>query len=170
MKRIASLFVIICATLSVWTGQAFAAESKFLQATKAVEPLHTDQIKVGTTLRYHVMVRSKVSQALAKANITDRIPAGTEYVPGSMKLDGVPLTDAVDQDAGRLEENQIIFVELGSLKPLQSHKLTFDVTITKKQKISNRAFVQHSGPQSAARIAYVTPTNVAVVEEDYIAK
>jgi hypothetical protein len=58
----------------------------------------------------------------------------------------------------------------GQAKLLQSHKLTFDVTITKKQKISNRAFVQHSDPQSAARIAYVTPTNMAVVEEDYIAK
>ncbi len=38
--------------------------------------------------------------ALADARVDDPLPAGTAYVPGSLRLDGAPLSDSADGDSG----------------------------------------------------------------------
>ena len=48
------------------------------------------------------------------AVVADPIPAGTRFVPGSLSLDGQPLTDAADNDGGRFDGAEIR-VSLGTI-------------------------------------------------------
>ena len=48
-------------------------------------------------------LEARFTDAVAGARIADPIPAGTVFVPGSLTLDGVPLSDAADGDAGRFD-------------------------------------------------------------------
>jgi len=61
------------------------------------------------------------------ARIDDPIPAGTRYVPGSLTLDDVMLTDAPDGDAGGLDGNMIA-VTLGDVAPAAGEAITRTVS------------------------------------------
>lgn len=63
------------------------------------------------------------------ARVEDPVPAGTRYVAGSMTLDGAPLSDAADTDAGRCDGG-LVAVGLGSA-PIAgiTHTVTFQVRL-----------------------------------------
>jgi len=48
-------------------------------------------------------LEARFTAAVTGARIADPIPAGTVFVPGSLTLDGAPLSDAADGDAGRFD-------------------------------------------------------------------
>lgn len=48
-------------------------------------------------------LEARFTDAVTGARIVDPIPEGTTFVPGSLTLDGAPLTDAGDGDAGRFD-------------------------------------------------------------------
>jgi uncharacterized repeat protein (TIGR01451 family) len=60
--------------------------------------------------------------------IDDPIPAGTDYVPGSMTLDDRALTDAVDGDLGTAD-TQGIHVALGNVSSAGTRTIQFSVKI-----------------------------------------
>jgi uncharacterized repeat protein (TIGR01451 family) len=60
------------------------------------------QASVGETLTYRIAATNTGNTDATSVIITDAIPADTTYVPGSLKLDGVALTDAADGDAGEV--------------------------------------------------------------------
>ena len=62
------------------------------------------------------------------ARIADPIPAGTRYVPGSLTLDGAPLSDAADADAGAVDVDGVA-VALGDVAAPAARTVTFQVTI-----------------------------------------
>jgi hypothetical protein len=68
-----------------------------------------------------------VGTALA-ARIVDPVPAGTVYVADSLVLDGVPLSDAADGDAGQAE-NATIAVALGDIAVARDRTVQFQVRI-----------------------------------------
>ena len=79
-----------------------------LSASKRVAP--SGSVDPGTTLTYTVAVCNAAGAGdAANVVITDDIPAGTTYVPGSMTVDGVPQTDAADGDEGSLVGAQVRF-------------------------------------------------------------
>ena len=61
--------------------------------------------------------------------ITDLIPDGTTYAPGTLALDGAGLSDAEDGDAGSGSDAAGIAVDLGNVTAGTSHAVTFDVVI-----------------------------------------
>jgi len=61
--------------------------------------------------------------------ITDVIPAGTTYAPGTLALDGSTLSDAADGDAGRASDADGINVSLGTVAGGTTRNVTFDVVI-----------------------------------------
>ena len=61
--------------------------------------------------------------------MTDAIPAGTTYVPGSLALDAGALTDAADADAGTASNTGGISVTLGNTAAGSTRRVTFDVTV-----------------------------------------
>jgi uncharacterized repeat protein (TIGR01451 family) len=64
----------------------------------------------------------------ADAVVTDPIPAGTAYVPGSLMLDDQPLSDGADGDAGGFD-GTAIRVALGDVLSAATHSIQFKVTI-----------------------------------------
>ncbi len=64
----------------------------------------------------------------ANAAVTDPIPAGTRYLPGSLMLDGTALSDAGDGDAGSFDGTGIR-VALGDVPAATTRSIQFKVTI-----------------------------------------
>ncbi|MGB3723426.1 MAG: hypothetical protein WA979_11495 [Pacificimonas sp.] len=60
----------------------------------------------GSTVTYTLTADYRGAD-LPDARVTDVIPAGTSFLPGSITLNGTSLSDAADSDAGRFDGTQI---------------------------------------------------------------
>jgi uncharacterized repeat protein (TIGR01451 family) len=82
----------------------------------------------GAMITYSLVATVNGTGSLGNVRITDPIPAGTTYAPGSLTLDGAPLSDADDADTGRFTGTGIA-VGLGTLASGVSRTVSFKVTI-----------------------------------------
>ncbi len=64
------------------------------------DPFGGTQPIPGATIAYQIVVTATGTGAALGAAFNDPIPADTTYVAGSLRLNGAPLTDAADADAG----------------------------------------------------------------------
>jgi uncharacterized repeat protein (TIGR01451 family) len=86
----------------------------------------------GAKITYTVKIDAVGSGTATSMLFTDLIPASTTYVPGSLKLNGTALTDAVDADAGNFDTNpnNHVHVTLGNLTQAGgTQTIDFAVTI-----------------------------------------
>jgi uncharacterized repeat protein (TIGR01451 family) len=86
----------------------------------------------GARINYSIAVSATGSGTAANAVFTDNIPANTTYVPGTLALDSVPLSDGADADAGDYSATAParVRVALGALSTASGTKtITFAVTI-----------------------------------------
>ncbi len=84
----------------------------------------------GAVIRYTITAQNDAASSAAGNNvvITDPIPTDTTYATGSLTLDGAPLTDAGDADAGSFN-GTAVRVDLGNVAPGGYHVVTFDVLV-----------------------------------------
>ena len=103
------------ATATAQTGLALRTIRPSLIKSQAVAATDgiTRAIK-GAIVTYRLDAR--FPRATAAVEIADPIPAGTAYVAGSLTLDGVRLSDAPGDDAGRFGDDAV-GVELGDVAP-----------------------------------------------------
>jgi uncharacterized repeat protein (TIGR01451 family) len=86
----------------------------------------------GATITYQVVVTASGSGTALGAGFIDAIPASTSYVAGSLRLNGAPLTDAADADAGAFTTapTASVGVSLGDLTSAAGPQtIVFSVTI-----------------------------------------
>jgi uncharacterized repeat protein (TIGR01451 family) len=86
----------------------------------------------GATLSYTVIVMPTGSGTARQVVVTDPIPENTTYIPGTLTLNSIPLTDESDGDAGDVGQTTpgVVTVNLGDLTiPIQEQIITFNVTI-----------------------------------------
>lgn len=83
----------------------------------------------GTVATFTIQASVSGSGSVDNLVITDAIPAGTTYVPGTLALDAGALTDAADADAGTASDAAGINVTLGTVAAATSRAVTFDVTL-----------------------------------------
>ena len=83
----------------------------------------------GTIASFTIAARVSGSGDAANLVITDAIPEGTTYVPGTLALDAAALTDTADADAGTASDVAGIAVTLGTVTAGATRTVTFDVTI-----------------------------------------
>jgi uncharacterized repeat protein (TIGR01451 family) len=86
----------------------------------------------GSTVTYTFVVGATGTGSAANSVFGNDIPAYTTYVPGTLRLDGVALSDAADADAGSFltTPNARVSVQLGTLTLASgSHTIRFAVTI-----------------------------------------
>jgi uncharacterized repeat protein (TIGR01451 family) len=71
----------------------------------------------GATLTYSVTVQVSNSGTAINSVFADPIPVNTTYVPASIQLNGLGLSDAVDPDAGEFDSSGVsrVIVRLGDL-------------------------------------------------------
>jgi len=65
----------------------------------------SERAGAGAIVTYTLTARLAGTEA--DPRVDDPIPAGTRYLPGSLTLDGAPLSDAADADAGTADEARI---------------------------------------------------------------
>jgi len=78
-------------------------------------------------------LEARFTDAVTGARIADPIPSGTVFVPGSLTLDGAPLSDGADGDAGRFDAGGTqglgITVALGQVAAASAHTVQFKAKI-----------------------------------------
>lgn len=79
---------------------ASLANITLTKSAKILDPFGTAKPVPGAVVTYSLAAKVTGSGALDGLHVTDAIPEGTTYVPGSLKLDAAALTDAADTDAG----------------------------------------------------------------------
>jgi len=93
--------------------------------------------EVGDTLLYTIQTRNNASDSLVtNLTITDEIPAGLEYVPGTLKVDDAAVTDAQGDDKGHFANGKI-FAGFGDVTDTEWHKVTFQVKVLPGQAGKN---------------------------------
>ncbi len=79
--------------------------SPSLQVTKTVKDLTngiTGTVKPGDALAYSMAIKNVGGDGSTSSILTDAVPAGSTYVPGSLVIAGTPVTDASGDDAGNV--------------------------------------------------------------------
>ncbi|GAB2828702.1 T9SS type A sorting domain-containing protein [Ferruginibacter profundus] len=123
----------------------------------------------GDVLRYQINYSNVGNDSSTNTIITDNIPGGTTFVPGSIKINGVAKTDAAadDQAEYNFAGNKILFrigvganaVNGGNVGSGVSGTVQFDVTTASSCDVLSCA-----GPvQNNARIDYKGKTSLAVL-------
>jgi uncharacterized repeat protein (TIGR01451 family) len=82
----------------------------------------------GSLVTYTIVANVTGTGSLANLRISDAIPTGTTYQPGTITLGGVGQTDATDADAGNFASNTVN-VNLGTVAGGNSRTVTFQVRI-----------------------------------------
>jgi uncharacterized repeat protein (TIGR01451 family) len=95
------------------------------------DPFGGTQPIPGATIAYQVVVTATGTGAALGAVFSDPIPASTTYVAGSLRLNGAPLTDTADADAGSFAAAPArVAVSLGDLTSASGPQtIDFSVTI-----------------------------------------
>ena len=105
-----------------------AASVSFVKsATVADEWGGTTQVP-GSIITYTLVATVTGSGSVANLRVSDPVPAGTTYQPGTITLDSSGLTDAADADAGQFSGGAV-GVNLGTVAAGGSHTITFQVEI-----------------------------------------
>jgi uncharacterized repeat protein (TIGR01451 family) len=105
-----------------------ATSLSFVKSATVADPWGGSSQVPGAIITYTLVATASGSGSLANVRISDPIPAGSSYRAGSITLDGGPLSDAADADAGRFT-GTAIDVGLGNVAAGGSHTITFQVDI-----------------------------------------
>lgn len=104
---------------------------------KAVGNTDAAHAEIGDTLLYTIQTRNTASDSLVtNLTITDEIPEGLEYVPGTLKVDDAAVTDSDGDDEGHFVNGKI-FAEFGDVTDTDWHKVTFQVKVLPGQAGKN---------------------------------
>lgn len=95
-----------------------------------VDPAGGSAAQSGARIDYDIVVQVSGRSSVHGLVIADPIPASTRYVPASLQLDGVSLSDAADSDAGTfLATAAQVQVSLGDQPAGATHHVHFSVLI-----------------------------------------
>ena len=102
------------------------ARNPEIESVKEVKNVQgKSRYEVGDTIEYTVKMRNKIENSIAKRIvIEDSLPNGVDYVPGTIKVDGKAVTDAIDQDSGHFTIGKVIG-NLGDITDTEWHTVTF---------------------------------------------
>jgi uncharacterized repeat protein (TIGR01451 family) len=110
------------------TEIARLAAVNLTKSAAILDPYGTQQPVPGAVISYSILAMVSGAGMASNLNVTDVIPAGTTYQPGTLTLDGVTLSDAPDGDAGRASSTAIA-VGIGTLAGGTSKTVAFKVKI-----------------------------------------
>ncbi|OTY36781.1 hypothetical protein BK742_24125, partial [Bacillus thuringiensis serovar pingluonsis] len=119
-----------------------------LESEKSAKSLQDKPIAVGDEIEYTIKMRNTISDSLIKnAVIEDQLPAGLEYVPGTLQVDGKAVTDTEGDDNGHYIQGKVTG-KLGDVADTEWHSVTFHAKVKADQagkSIQNKATVTGDG-------------------------
>jgi uncharacterized repeat protein (TIGR01451 family) len=104
------------------------ASVAFVKSASVADAFGGTAAAPGSTITYTLAATVSGSGSLANLRVSDPLPTGTTYKPGSLTLEGAPLTDSADADAGSFT-GTAINVGLGTLAAGATRTITFQVKI-----------------------------------------
>ena len=114
------------------TGQgsiiANLATVALIKSATVADPFGGAQAVTGAQVTYSILAQVSGSGSISDLVVTDPLPAGVTFQAASLRLDGQPLSDAADSDAGAFMSGAVS-VRLGSASGGASHTITFAVRI-----------------------------------------
>lgn len=99
-----------------------------VKAASVVDPFGGSDPVPGAIVTFTITANVQGSGSVDNLVVSDAIPTGTTYTPGTLELDGAALTDASGDDAGEASAAGIS-VDLGTVAGGTTQSITFDVTI-----------------------------------------
>lgn len=105
------------------------ASVQLVKSVSLRDPFGGSSAVPGATATFTIEANVSGSGSVANLVVTDIIPAGTTYVPGSLALDAGALSDAADADAGTASDTDGIRVTIGDAPAGSRRAVTFKVTI-----------------------------------------
>ncbi len=124
------------------TANAYITDEPVLEIFKTASP---DPVEVGTDLEYRIHV-SNLAQPATNLVVTDLIPEGTSYVPGSATAGGQLIDD-------------LVVWEFPILHPLETRNLAFKVRVGFLREITNAEYeITSAEGVSAQGPPVTTPT------------
>lgn len=105
-----------------------SAALTFNKSATVLDPFGTTRSVPGAVITYTLVATVSGTGSLSNLSLGDAVPPGTTYQPGTITLQGGPLTDATGDDAGQFASNAVT-VQLGTLAGGQTRTVTFKVRI-----------------------------------------
>ncbi|GAB4289410.1 MAG: hypothetical protein Kow0090_02120 [Myxococcota bacterium] len=101
--------------------------------------------RIGDSIRYTIIVPNAGNSPIKNAIFYDAIPKNSSYIPESIKLNNVRLTDAGDADGGEFRsydgERGAILINLPPIEVGGSAKISFDIRVAGEPEVSNQGRV-----------------------------
>ena len=145
---------------------------------KSATDLNGGTLAPGDIIRYQVNYSNVGNDASTNTIILDNIPAGTSYVPGSLKISGVGKTDAAGDDQAEYDavNNRVVYrigtganaVTGGNVATSGAGNVVFDVVAASSCKvlscvgtIVNKASMSYKGLTSGAALVDTSGVDIA---------
>ncbi|HEX8773328.1 MAG TPA: hypothetical protein VF735_06945 [Pyrinomonadaceae bacterium] len=109
-------------------SQLSSPDNPQLPPSKTVNGVGQAIVTPGTPFTYAIAFRNHGDVAARAVVVTDELPAGIEYAPGTLRLDERALTDSDDADEGKFAQGRVQ-VMLAEVAPGQLVKISFRATI-----------------------------------------
>ena len=104
------------------------ATVSLVKSATVLDPFGGARAMPGSLVTYRIEASVGGSGSVAGLHVTDTIPTGTSYKPGTLTLDGAALTDAADADVGQASAAGID-AALGTQAAGQTHAVQFTVLV-----------------------------------------
>jgi uncharacterized repeat protein (TIGR01451 family) len=105
------------------------ASVELIKSVTLRDPFGGTSAVPGTIATFTILARVSGSGTINDLVVTDAIPDGTTYAPGTLALDSAALSDAEDGDSGAASDAAGITVGLGDVTADATASVTFDVVI-----------------------------------------
>jgi uncharacterized repeat protein (TIGR01451 family) len=105
------------------------ANVELIKSVTLRDPFGGTSAVPGTIATFTILARVSGSGTINDLVVTDAIPDGTTYAPGTLALDSAALSDAEDGDSGAASDAAGITVDLGDVTADATASVTFDVVI-----------------------------------------
>ncbi|MEO6721731.1 MAG: T9SS type A sorting domain-containing protein [Ferruginibacter sp.] len=145
---------------------------------KTATDINGGSLKPGDSLRYQINYTNVGNDSSTNTIILDNIPAGTTYLPGSLKINGVSKTNGSGDDQAEYElvNNRVVFrigtganSTTGGLVPMGvTGNVQFDVIVASSCKvlscvgsIDNSARINYTGKKSLSSLYDSSGVNIS---------
>lgn len=107
-KKLGGLFTL-AALIALIIGNPLHGRIAFASGpniTQTMQDLNGNNIEVDDLLEYTVIIANTTGEDISNPQFNEAIPVGTEYVPNTLKVNDVAVTDAADGDAMQYDATQ----------------------------------------------------------------
>ncbi|HEU5179494.1 MAG TPA: hypothetical protein VFW45_01780 [Candidatus Polarisedimenticolia bacterium] len=118
----------------------------------------------GTEVQFEIAFANSGTATAANVVLSDPLPTGLAYVPGTLALDGIPLTDGADADAGEASAGSIT-VRWASVAPGETHRVAFRCRVD--MALAPGLLLVNTATLSADGLAAVGTTRAEVLEDPF---